>query len=61
LDQLLFHVPLDLDLAGASRLGPMVQSRRHPLRDQPLSHALDRPQADPEGADDVGIGSLVSL
>ena len=45
LDQTLLDIPLDLDLVRARRLPSAQQREIHPLGDQLLANARDRPQA----------------
>jgi hypothetical protein len=60
-EQLLFHVSLDLDLVRPRWLGPVVKSRFESLRHEALPHALNRPQADAQSRDGLGIGTRLAL
>jgi hypothetical protein len=57
LDQLLFDITLDLDLARALRLRPGIQGRREACGDQTPADTADSADADAEGRDNLIVGA----
>jgi hypothetical protein len=60
LDQLLFDVPLDLDLVRPLRLRLGVEGLWQTRSDQTLADAADRADADTQGRDDLVVGVFPS-
>ena len=57
-DQLLFDVPLDLDLVRPRRLRPVIDGRFDSFGDEPLSDTSDGSRADTDGRHDVLVGGV---
>jgi hypothetical protein len=59
-DELLFDVPLDLDLVRSGGLRSVIEGRLESLGDEPLPDAGDGPRAGAQGGDDLFIGVFLS-